>query len=148
MNSLPDNHPYQDWPIVVSQALIWGDMDAYQHVNNTVFFRYFEDARMAYFERIGVNSLMQAKRLGPILASTRADFKAPLTYPDTLLVAARIQSAQGKKISMQYQVFSTSQQKIAAEGEGLIIYFDYEKQQSCPIPDSILKAINTLEQST
>lgn len=44
----------EQYPIVLSQDLIWGDMDAFEHVNNTVYFRYFEDARLAYFEKLGM----------------------------------------------------------------------------------------------
>ena len=36
----------KEYPVVIEQPLIWGDMDAYQHVNNTVYFRYFEDVRI------------------------------------------------------------------------------------------------------
>ena len=45
----------QEYPVVLSQDIIWGDMDAFGHVNNTVYFRYFEDARIAYFDQIGVH---------------------------------------------------------------------------------------------
>ena len=61
-------------PITLQQDLLWSDMDAYQHVNNAVYFRYFEDARMAYFEKIGVNTYMAEHQVGPILAATSADF--------------------------------------------------------------------------
>ena len=43
----------KEYPLVLSEDVIWGDMDAYGHVNNKVYFRYFEDARIAYFDRIG-----------------------------------------------------------------------------------------------
>ena len=45
------NELLTDYPIVITQEVIWADMDAYRHVNNAVYFRYFESARMAYFEK-------------------------------------------------------------------------------------------------
>ena len=44
---------FRGFPIVIELPVQWGEMDAYGHVNNTVLFRYFESARMAYFERCG-----------------------------------------------------------------------------------------------
>jgi len=52
----------KEYPVVLSQDIIWGDMDAFGHINNTVYFRYFEDARIAYFDQIGVHE--QMKQIG------------------------------------------------------------------------------------
>ena len=41
------------YPVVVEQAVFWGEMDSYRHVNNVVYFRYFESARLEYFRRLG-----------------------------------------------------------------------------------------------
>ena len=42
------------FPVVLSQDLVWSDMDAFEHINNTVYFRYFEDVRIEYFKKINV----------------------------------------------------------------------------------------------
>src|SRR5687767_1167703 len=54
--------------VTVEIPVQWGDMDAFGHVNNTVYFRWFESARIAYFEKIGLNERMRRDRKGPILA--------------------------------------------------------------------------------
>jgi len=64
-------------------TVAWGEMDAFQHVNNVVYFKYFESARINYFEETGINAHMQTTGVGPILGNTQCRFKAPLTYPDT-----------------------------------------------------------------
>ena len=61
-------------------------MDAFQHVNNVVYFRYFETGRIAYFERTVMRSSMSTTGIGPILATASCKFKFPLTYPDTVLI--------------------------------------------------------------
>jgi len=137
----------KNFPIIIQQELIWNDMDAYQHVNNAVYFRYFEDARMQYFEKIGINQYKEAHNLGPILATTTADYKAPLIYPDTINIGARITDIHSKKFSMQYIVYSQKMQKIAATGSALIVYFDYTPRHSCVIPDYIREQIHSFEKS-
>src|SRR5580658_9392398 len=94
------------FPIVVELDIAWGEMDSYAHVNNVVYFRYFENARIAYLDRIGWMASMREHGLGPILASTQARFRKPLSYPDRLLVAARISDIQADRVTFEYKLVS------------------------------------------
>ena len=60
-----------DYPVVIDIPIAWGDMDAFQHVNNTVYFKHFESARISYFEKIDFLEVMNKTGIGPILASTQ-----------------------------------------------------------------------------
>ncbi len=136
------------YPIVLSQDVIWRDLDAFQHVNNAVYFRYFEDARMAYFERTGILAHKEATNIGPILASTKCDFRAPLSYPDRIQIATCVEDVKDKRFTMKYFVFSQKIGGLAAEGEGLIVYYDYAAGKSCHVPQKIENAINTIERES
>jgi acyl-CoA thioester hydrolase len=133
------------YPLVISQDLIWADMDAFQHINNAVYFRYFEDARMAYMDRTQIVEYKNRTQIGPILASTRCDFRVPLTFPDTIQVATYIEDIELKRFKMKYIVYSEQLKKVAAEGEGLIVYYDYQKKVSCEIPEVILSSIKAMQ---
>ena len=127
-----------DYALVISQSLIWGDMDAYQHINNTVYFRYFEDIRMAYFEKIGVNAHMEQHNQAPILARTECDFRSPLIYPDQIVIATNCQPLSEKKFNMDYVIYSEQQDRLVAEGSGLGVYYDFNEHKSCKIPADIV----------
>lgn len=133
-----------EYPVVVTQDLVWGDMDAFNHINNKVYFRYFEDARIAFFDRSGVTDMMKRRNIGPILAKTSCKFLLPLDYPDRIHIGARATIRTPKTLFMEYAVFSETLQKVAAEGDGLIVYYDYEKGGSCKMPESIAERINRL----
>ncbi len=135
----------QEYDVIVKQDVIWGDMDAFNHVNNTVYFRYFEDARMAFFERTGVMEHMEATNIGPILASTQCQFRAPVSYPDRILVGARIKEISEKRFVMEYGVYSEQLETLAAKGEGLVVYYDYNQATSCEIPSAVKDKINQLQ---
>jgi acyl-CoA thioester hydrolase len=135
----------EKFPVVFSQDLVWSDMDAFQHINNAVYFRYFEDVRIEYFRKAKLIEHKERTQIGPILASTRCDFRAPLTFPDTIQIAARVEDIQRKTFKMKYVVYSERLAKVAAEGEGLIVYYDYQREVSCEIPEVILSAINALQ---
>ena len=133
----------EDYPVILSQDVIWGDMDAFEHVNNTVFFRYFEDVRLEFFTRFGVNEYKATHNIGPILASTRCDFKLPLIYPDRIHIGGRFKILSPKKINMEYAVYSEKHDAMAAEGEGLLVYYDYNLGRSCDVPDEIMRKLKS-----
>lgn len=135
----------QQFPVSVSQNVIWGDMDVYGHVNNTVYLRYFEDVRIAYFDAIGVHEHKQQFNLGPIMANVSCNFSLTLKYPDKIRIATRGVLLSPRKLSMEFLVYSENFDRVAAEGDGLLLYYDYSLGKSCNIPDPIVSAIEQLE---
>lgn len=136
-----------DFPVVIESRVAWGDMDAMGHVNNTVFFRYFESARIAYLECIGFLEEMKRSGIGPILASTSCNFKKPLVYPDTVWTGARADTIGEDRFVMRYRIVSRSLRRVAADGEGLIVAYDYQKLKRSPLPDSVRGRIERVEQT-
>ena len=134
------------WPVVVRIPVQWGEMDAYGHVNNTVFFRYFESARVRYLERCGFTESWERDRVGAILHSTDCRFRRALTYPDEVLAAARAGTVEEDRFTMDYRVVSLSAHAVAGEGSGLIVSFDYEAERKAPIPPDVREGIERLEQ--
>ena len=139
------NRLFNEYPVVLQQDVIWGDIDAFGHVNKSVYFRHFEDARIAYFDRIGVHEIKAELNIGPILATTHADFKLPLEYPDRIHIVGRCSILGPKKFNMYHTVYSERFDAIAAQGEALLVYYDYDKGASCEIPEGIITAIGALE---
>lgn len=134
------------FPVVVTIPVQWGEMDYFRHVNNTVFFRYFESARIAYLDRIGFREEGAEAGAGPILASTHARFRRPLEYPDTVRVGARVTEVGGDRFTMEYRLVSEREGHVAAEGGGVLVAFDYAAGRKAPIPPRVREAIETLEQ--
>jgi acyl-CoA thioester hydrolase len=130
-----------DYAFVIELPVIWGEMDALRHVNNTVYFRYFETVRMGYFDKIGFWDYMNEHGIGPILASTSCIFKFPLTYPDTVSVGTRVRDITEDRFVMDYAIFSHRHKRMAAVGEGLIVSYDYRKLSKAPLPVEIREVI-------
>ncbi|WP_207891560.1 acyl-CoA thioesterase [Nocardioides jejuensis] len=132
-------------PVIVDFPVAWGDMDAFGHVNNTQYFRWFEDGRLAYFEAIGIANLMETTGVGPILASTDCRFRVPLTYPDSVRIGASVTDVQDGEFTMRYVVVSTTHGRVAAEGTGRIVAFDYRAGTKATWPESLREAIAKLQ---
>ncbi|HTG00052.1 MAG TPA: thioesterase family protein [Nitrospirota bacterium] len=136
----------QDYPVVVDYPVAWGDMDSFQHVNNVVYFRYFENARIVYSQNLGLHDMREKTGVGPILGATSCRYKLPLTYPDTVSIGAKIIEVEEDRFTMKYVVVSHKHVKVAAEGDGVIVMYDYRKGKKTRIPDDLRKKIAAMEQ--
>lgn len=129
------------YPIDVTIPVAWGDMDALGHVNNTIYFRWFETARIIFFERVGWMKTGEVQRIGPILARTQAVFRAPVHYPDTVVVGTRASDFGPDRFTMHFRVERQADGAVVCEGDGRIVSFDYEAGNKAPLPESIRAAI-------
>jgi acyl-CoA thioester hydrolase len=139
-----DLTPIAGWPVVVEQAVAWGEMDAFGHVNNIVYFRYFENARLEYFRRLGWDG-RRPQGIGPILAATQCRFRKPLTWPDRIATGARIVGIEADRFTMEHRIVSEQWGGVAAEGTGLIVTYDYAAGAKAPVPDELRRRIAELE---
>ena len=135
----------RSFPVVAEIPVTWGDMDSFQHVNNVIYFRYFESARIQYFQAVGLMDIVEQLGVGPILGSTSCRYRTPLTYPDTVYVGAKITEMHEKRFTMEYLIVSEQHPETVAEGSGVVICYNYQKNQSTQIPEVVYDAIEKLE---
>jgi len=141
------NELLKDFTFVVDINIEWGDMDALQHVNNIEYFKYFQVARIAYFEKIDSNSVMGETRVSSILASTQCKFIYPLAYPDSVSVGVRVDAMADQYFTMKYAVVSHKHQRMVAIGDAKVVMFDYVNNKKASIPSEIRKTIIELEKA-
>jgi len=141
------NELLKDFTFVVDLNIEWGDMDALQHVNNIEYFKYFQVARIAYFEKIDSESVMGETPISLILASTQCKFIYPLAYPDSISVGVRVDAMADQYFTMQYAVVSHRHQRLAAIGDAKVVMFDYVNNKKTSIPNEIRKTIIDLEKA-
>lgn len=132
----------KDYPVVSKIPLAWGEMDAFGHINNVYYIRYFETARTKYLSEI---NFISSSEIGPILASVSCKYKFPLLYPDSVYVATKVYKISSDRFWMKYIIVSKKHEKIAAEGEGVIVSYDYKKATKTPFPENIRSKIELLE---
>lgn len=132
------------FPVTVELPVNWGDMDAFGHVNNTIYLRWFEQARIVYFERIGLAGRMRTEGVGPILARAACNYEQPLEYPDTVRIAATITKLGNTSFTMEYRVTSAKKGP-AATGECVVVLVDYKRGGKVPLDEGLRKAIASFE---
>jgi acyl-CoA thioester hydrolase len=137
----PDQFPVTiDWPVH------WGDQDLFGHVNNVVYFRWFESARVAYLDRIGLARLHGLEDVGPILAAISCNFRRQIEYPDTVRIGTRVTRIGNTSMTIEHALWSTAKGgDPAADGTSAVVIFDYPSQRPVRVPDEIRRKIEALE---
>ena len=134
------------YPIVVTTMVAWGDMDANRHVNNVIYFRYIEHARLQYFDELGFSDMQQETGIGPILAWTDCRFRRPLSYPDTVSIGTRIRDVESDRFVMDAIIVSHAQkQRGGRRASSTLVVYDYHNHHKAPLPDVIRQRIDEFE---
>src|SRR5207245_7898441 len=117
--------PLVNFPVVITWPVQWGDQDAFSHVNNTVYFRWFESGRIAYFERLGLGTTFSDTGLGPILASINCNFRRPIGYPDTVHIGTRVTKVGNSSFTIAQPSFSARLEMVTDAGHPGMAVFTY-----------------------
>lgn len=136
MNEISLPEALKGYTAVARFEMHWGEMDAFGHLNNVIYFRYFESSRIRMFETLGFTHDGMQGEIGPILAATSCRFKAPLRHPDTLLAGSRVIDVGADRFRIEHVVYSEKLGRIAAVGEAEVVSYDYVNGRKVPLPDS------------
>jgi acyl-CoA thioester hydrolase len=134
-----------EFPVAVTIPVLFGDQDAFGHVNNTVYLRWCETARVEYLVRMGMWPKLPPEEVGPILASLTCDYKRPVTYPDTLYVGARVTRIGNSSFRMEHRVVSKALDMVVAHSVTTIVTVDYSRGKPVRVPEECRKAIERIE---
>jgi len=112
----------------------WGDMDAMGHVNNTVYFRYMEQARISWFDAL-VPAAEAWKNTGIVIANASCNFKRALNYPGTVEVRVTIDPPGGSSVGTFYEL--KMDETLYADGAAVVVFIDMKSQKPVRIPEGI-----------
>jgi acyl-CoA thioester hydrolase len=129
------------FPARIDLTVQWGEMDSYGHVNNVVYLRWFESARMVLFTLLDFTSNTGT---GPILAATTCRYKAPLYAGDVVTAAGRVVDAGDDRFVVEHALWSRDLGRLAAVGEAHIVAYDYGRKQKGRLPDDFRERLERL----
>ena len=114
----------------------WGDMDAYNHVNNTVYFRYLEQTRVEWLEQIGCR-VSPDEPIGPVIINAACTFFAPVNYPATVVIKMYAGAPGRSSVMTWYELFVEGEDRVYCEGSAKTVWMDTRTGKSAPIPDVV-----------
>lgn len=116
----------------------WGDMDMLGHLNNTLYFRYFEQARMEWLNSVPEIQAELTER-GPVIVDAHATFLRPVIYPATVLVSMHGGAPGRSSFDSHYQIHDAADPSILySEGRSKMVWVNYVPNRSTPLPDAVV----------
>jgi acyl-CoA thioester hydrolase len=120
--------------------LRWGDMDAMAHLNNVMYFRLMEEARIQWFQRFDLPTLPSGEAC--ILAHAACDFVRAMVYPGVALVRQTVTKVGRSSVEMALVIEKQGEPGVVyATGRTVLVWYDYRAGKSLPWPDRIREAI-------
>lgn len=137
-------------PFTVRDEPSWVDLDALGHVNHAVYLRFFENARMKYFQVAGIDGISHSATtdgaIGPILATTTINYRRPVGFPDQLLVKTVCTNIGRSSFTLAAEIWSTQHECVCAEGTFVIVLLDYANgHQKVRVPEPVRAAMRALD---
>ena len=122
-------------PFVHTERVRFGDLDAMRHLNNVVFLRYFETARIAYIRSLLPQhdpSHPETEQFGLIFAECHINYRSPVYFDEELAVECSIGEIRRSAFQVEFRMRVGD--RLAAEGYGWLVGFDYSAEHSAPLP--------------
>jgi acyl-CoA thioester hydrolase len=128
---------------LVTHPVMWGDMDAFGHINNVIYMRYFETARIQYFDRMAGMQGFPGD-IKPILASISGNYKRPIVYPDVLQIRVGVTKLGNASMTMACEMYS-DKGFLAFTGECVLVMYDTVRQRPVAVPQEIRDFVYTID---
>ena len=117
----------------------WGDMDAFNHVNNAQYLRYLEEARVQWLAAIPGMSLND--RIAPVLVASHVNYRRPIEWPNEILVELFIEKIGGSSLTMAHRMQSLADESVLySDGNVVMVWIDTRTGNSVPLPEAVKAA--------
>ncbi|EPQ29145.1 uncharacterized protein PFL1_03432 [Pseudozyma flocculosa PF-1] len=138
-----------DESTIWEQRVVWGDHDAFGHVNNVNYVRWLESSRMFFVEKVSEGftrerkeDIIRGKGKSIILAKIDVKYIRPVTYPDVVLVGQAAElPLQKDRFNMRAVIYSVKQQAVVAVSNQDCVSYDYRSLKKCDIPADLRIAL-------
>jgi len=134
-----------NFPVTLEIPVLWGDMDAARHVNNTVYLRWTETGRLAYFHAFTDGQEADFDKTNVILAWHDCKYIFPMTFPDTALIGVKLSEIAEDRFFLETHIFSQKHQRLAAISRQSLVAYDYQALKKAPLPKAWIEGIEKLE---
>lgn len=126
----------EDYPCAYGITTRWADHDSYGHVQNIVYYSFFDSAISQFLVERGTLDISNSPVIGLIVASS-CEFLASITFPDRVTIGLRIAHLGNSSVRYQLGVFRNDEEEACASGEVVYVYVDRDSRRSASVPPAI-----------
>ena len=139
----PEPHALADYPHTQAVTTRWMDNDAYGHVNNVVYYSYFDTIVNAWLIAKGLLDVEKGNPIG-LVVETGCHYFEPLTYPETVTAAMRVAHVGNSSVRYEIALFGEGRTRAAAQGHFVHVYVDRETRRPAPLPSEWRAVFETI----
>jgi acyl-CoA thioester hydrolase len=121
----------------------WMDNDAYGHVNNVVYYSFFDTAVNRWLIERGLLDIAGSDAIG-LVVETQCRYRSPITFPDRVTAGVRVVHLGRSSVRYELALFRNDDDTAAALGHFVHVYVDRTSRTSVPIPDNVRQALEGL----
>lgn len=133
--SRPDRHGRDGYRWFMTIATRWGDNDAYGHVNNTVYYQWFDTAVNAWLVEVGVLDIASGDPIG-LVVETGCTYFSPLSFPGDVDVGIAVDRLGTSSVTYRIGVFGAGHGEASAQGHFTHVYVGRDSRRAVPLPES------------
>ena len=145
--SRPTPHARADYPHALAIPTRWSDNDAYGHVNNAVYYFYFDTVVNTFLIERGALDIAASPVIG-LVVETGCHYFSALTYPETVTAALRVAHIGRSSVRYEIALFAEGATTAAAQGHFIHVYVDRESRRPVEIPEGLRRVLGSLETSS
>ena len=117
----------------------WGDMDAFNHVNNAQYLRYLEEARVQWLASLPGVSMTD--RITPVLVASQVNYRQPIVWPNEIAIELSIDKLGSSSLTMGHRMLSSTDASVLySDGSVVMVWIDTRTGKSVPLPEAIKAA--------
>lgn len=141
----PTPHAIADFPHVLAITTRWMDNDVYGHVNNVVYYSFFDTVVNRYLIEQGALDFEKGAVIG-LVVETKCNYFRPLAFPDTVRAGLRVAHQGTSSVRYEVGLFRNDEDTACAQGHFVHVYIDRATNRPVPLPDVLRKALAPLLQ--
>ena len=121
----------------------WADNDAYGHVNNVVYYAYFDSVVNRTLIEAGALDVEKSAVIG-LVVETHCNYFSPLSFPQAVDAGLRVARIGGSSVRYQIGLFAAGEALTAAHGHFIHVYVDRSSRRPTPLPERLLNVLQEL----
>ena len=133
-----------DCPHFLEITTRWMDNDVYGHVNNVVYYSFFDTVVNRYLIDNGALDFRGGNVIG-LVVETRCSYFKPVAYPDRITAALSVEQPGNSSVRYRLAVFRNDDDDAAAQGHFVHVYVDRATNRPVPLPDALRKALERIQ---
>ncbi|NIM43499.1 MAG: acyl-CoA thioesterase [Hydrogenophaga sp.] len=141
--SRPQARPRSDYRVFRAIGTRWADNDIYGHVNNVVYYGWFDTAVNAHLIESGALDIHAGGVIG-LVVETQCHYFEPLAFPQTVWAGLRVAHLGNSSVRYEVGLFAEGAERTAAHGHFVHVYVDRASRRPVPLPDALKKTLETL----